>query len=74
MGWEPITHCRDCGDPLDVYQPYEDRYCEACIELKPRVAAFPITEEEIPESKWNDRPTEPGEWGDEGYRNCEKRD
>lgn len=33
MGWEPITHCRECGDTFDVYQAPEDRICECCAEV-----------------------------------------
>ena len=31
MSYEPIVYCRECGEPLDVYQPYEERFCcEEC--------------------------------------------
>ena len=31
MGFEPIVNCRCCGEPLDVYQAFEDRFCsEEC--------------------------------------------
>lgn len=33
MSWEPIVYCRTCGDPLDVYKHYADRFCdESCAE------------------------------------------
>jgi predicted nucleic acid-binding Zn ribbon protein len=28
MGFEPTTYCRHCDEPLDVYQPAEDRFCD----------------------------------------------
>lgn len=34
MSWEPIVECRGCGEPLDVYQDYEHRFCECCDELR----------------------------------------
>lgn len=27
MGYEPTVKCRCCDEPLDVYQPFEDRFC-----------------------------------------------
>jgi hypothetical protein len=27
MGFEPIVHCLNCGDCLDVYAPKEERFC-----------------------------------------------
>jgi hypothetical protein len=27
MGYEPIVYCRRCNEPLDVWQPYEHRFC-----------------------------------------------
>jgi len=27
MGHEPVVKCRCCDEPLDVYQPFEDRFC-----------------------------------------------
>lgn len=27
MGFEPVVHCRECGEPLDVYAPIEERFC-----------------------------------------------
>ena len=31
MGYEPIVYCRWCDEPLDVYQPPEERFCsEEC--------------------------------------------
>lgn len=32
MGWEPITHCRDCSEPFDVYRAPGERICDACAE------------------------------------------
>lgn len=34
MGFEPIVECRGCDEPLEVYQDYENRYCESCDELR----------------------------------------
>jgi hypothetical protein len=34
MSFEPIVECRHCGDPLEVYQDYEHRFCECCDELR----------------------------------------
>lgn len=28
MGFEPVTHCRHCDEPLDVYMPVETRFCD----------------------------------------------
>jgi hypothetical protein len=33
MGWEPITYCRECGEPFDVYMAPGERLCECCIEI-----------------------------------------
>lgn len=30
MGWEPITYCRECSEPFEVYMAPEDRICEGC--------------------------------------------
>jgi len=30
MGWEPITFCKDCGEPFDVYMAPEHRICDCC--------------------------------------------
>jgi predicted nucleic acid-binding Zn ribbon protein len=27
MGCPSIVHCRYCGEPLDIYQPAETRFC-----------------------------------------------
>lgn len=32
MGWEPITYCRECDEPFDVYAPPGMRVCESCAE------------------------------------------
>ena len=32
MGFEPIVECRDCDEPLDVFQDFEHRFCECCAE------------------------------------------
>ena len=37
MGYEPITCCRYCGDPFDVYVAVEERICEACKEVTPKL-------------------------------------
>lgn len=33
MGWEPITRCRLCEEPFDVYTAHEDRFCDICIAV-----------------------------------------
>ena len=33
MGWEPMTYCRDCGEPFDVYQAPDERVCDNCKEI-----------------------------------------
>ena len=33
MGWEPITSCRECGEPFDGYVAPNDRLCECCLEI-----------------------------------------
>lgn len=32
MGWEPVTFCKICGDPFDVYRAPDERVCEGCKE------------------------------------------
>lgn len=27
MGFEPVVKCRCCDEPLDVYVPFEERFC-----------------------------------------------
>lgn len=27
LGYEPITYCRRCDEPLDVYQDFDHRWC-----------------------------------------------
>lgn len=34
MSYEPIVHCRQCGEPLDVYEPPETRFCsQECRDI-----------------------------------------
>ena len=37
MGYEPITCCRYCGNLFDAYVAVEDRICDACKEVTPRL-------------------------------------
>lgn len=30
MGREPVTYCRQCYEPFDVYMPPDQRVCEGC--------------------------------------------
>ena len=32
MGYEPITYCRKCNEPFDVYHTRESQICVNCIE------------------------------------------
>ncbi len=33
MSWEPITYCRVCDEPFDVYAAPDERVCDGCKEL-----------------------------------------
>ena len=38
MSYRPITYCRSCGEPFDVYRAPEDRLCDGCLETMPASA------------------------------------
>lgn len=53
MGYEPITHCHECGMSFDVYRAPDDRVCDCCKEAEhdQRTSFTPITEGEAEEIK-----------------------
>ena len=32
MGYEPVTYCRQCYEPFDVYRAPDDRVCDDCAQ------------------------------------------
>jgi len=44
MGYEPVIYCRRCNEPLDVWQPYEDRFCDCTNPHRKYRLPFPPLE------------------------------
>jgi hypothetical protein len=32
MSYRPITYCKSCNEPFDVYRDPDDRVCDSCLE------------------------------------------
>lgn len=51
MGYEPTTHCNECGEPFDVYRAPDDRICDCCKEPDQITSFTPLTEKEAEDYK-----------------------
>lgn len=42
MGYAPVTYCRECSEPFDVYRAPEERLCEGCQEMSSQAGYIDI--------------------------------